>query len=72
MNLNIKSVFFCLRQRRNTLSRKAMAARLSIRVNALLPGRDPCAFLYRIKSGVMGVTRLMANEWAKHNINLMR
>ena len=22
------------------------------------------------KSGVMGVTRLMANEWAKHNINV--
>lgn len=30
MNLNIKSVFFMFRQRRNTLSRKAMAARLSI------------------------------------------
>ena len=22
------------------------------------------------KSGVMGITRLMANEWAKHNINI--
>ena len=22
------------------------------------------------KSGVMGITRLMANEWAKHNINV--
>lgn len=33
-------------------------------------GAGSCAFLYRIKSGVMGVTRLMANEWAKHNINV--
>lgn len=47
-----------------------MAARLSISRQCSPSVVDPCAFLYRIKSGVMGVTRLMANEWAKHNINV--
>lgn len=31
---------------------------------------DPRAVVYRIQSAVMGVTRLLANEWAKHNINV--
>ncbi|WP_230852804.1 SDR family NAD(P)-dependent oxidoreductase, partial [Citrobacter amalonaticus] len=34
---------------------------------ALIQPHEPGA---TTKSGVMGVTRLMANEWAKHNINV--
>lgn len=40
------------------------------RVNALLPWRIRVPSYTASKSGVMGVTRLMANEWAKHNINV--
>ncbi len=49
-----------------------MAQDYQYRVNALLPGRDPCAFYTASKSGVMGVTRLMANEWANTTLMLMR
>ncbi|MFP1453999.1 SDR family NAD(P)-dependent oxidoreductase [Escherichia coli] len=70
MNLNIKHSS-CLRQRRNTLSRKAMAARLSIsRQCSSYEGGIRVPSYTASKSGVMGVTRLMANEWAKHNINV--
>lgn len=40
------------------------------RVNALLRGGIRVPSYTASKSGVMGVTRLMANEWAKHNINV--
>lgn len=50
MNLNIKSVFFMSQAAwRNTSSRKAMAARLSISRQCSPSVADPCAFLYRIK-----------------------
>ena len=32
--------------------------------------RHPRALLYRLKSGVLGITRLLANEWAAHGINV--
>ncbi len=50
MNLNIKSVFFMSQAAAKTLYRaRQWRQDYQYRVNALLPGRDPCAFLYRIK-----------------------
>ena len=69
MNLNIKSVFLCPVRRRNTLSPGAAAGR-SLTSPPCCRSGDPRAVVYRIQSAVMGVTRLLANEWAKHNINV--
>lgn len=71
MNLNIKSVFFMSQAAAKHFIAQGNGGKI-INIASMLSfeGRDPCAFLYRIKSGVMGVTRLMANEWAKHNINV--
>lgn len=71
MNLNIKSVFFMSRAAAKHFIARGKAARSSI-----LP---PCSLSrggIRVpsytasKSAVMGVTRLLANEWAQHNINV--
>lgn len=55
MNLNIKSVFFM-----SQAAAKHFIAQGRIRVPSYTAS----------KSAVMGVTRLLANEWAKHNINV--
>ena len=57
MNLNIKSVFFMS---------QAAAKHFIAQGNGGIRVPSYTAS----KSGVMGVTRLMANEWAKHNINV--
>ncbi len=72
MNLNIKSVFFmsqaaaktfyCPGQRRQKFIN--IASMLSFQGGIRVPSYTAS------KSGVMGITRLMANEWAKHNINV--
>lgn len=50
MNLNIKSVFFMSQAAAKHFYRaRQWRQDYQYRVNALLPGRDPCAFLYRIK-----------------------
>ncbi|MCY0627676.1 SDR family NAD(P)-dependent oxidoreductase [Klebsiella pneumoniae] len=70
MNLNIKSVFLCPRRRRNTLSPRAAAGR-SLTSPPCCRSRGIRVPSYTAsKSAVMGVTRLLANEWAKHNINV--
>ena len=70
MNLNIKSVFFMSRRLRSTsLLREGgkiinIASMLSFRGGIRVPSYTAS------KSAVMGVTRLLANEWAQHNINV--
>mgnify|MGYP002700004049 CR=1 FL=1 len=50
MNLNIKSVFFMSQAAaKHFIAQRQWRQDYQYRVNALLPGRDPCAFLYRIK-----------------------
>ncbi len=50
MNLNIKSVFFMSQAAAKHFIAQGNGGKdYQYRVNALLPGRDPCAFLYRIK-----------------------
>ncbi|MBD3704403.1 2-dehydro-3-deoxy-D-gluconate 5-dehydrogenase KduD [Klebsiella pneumoniae] len=72
MNLNIKSVFFYVPCGGETLYRPRAAAGRSLT-------SPPCCrsvggirvpSYTASKSAVMGVTRLLANEWAKHNINV--
>ncbi len=70
MNLNIKSVFFMSQAAAKHFIAQGNGGKIINIASMLSFVADPCAFLYRIKSGVMGVTRLMANEWAKHNINV--
>ncbi|XNM47694.1 SDR family NAD(P)-dependent oxidoreductase [Escherichia coli] len=70
MNLNIKSVFFMSKAAANTLSRKAMARFSISRQCFSFQGGIHVPSYTASKAGVMGVTRLMANEWAKHNINV--
>lgn len=70
MNLNIKSVFFMSRAAAKHFIAQAAAGRSLT--------SPPCCRSVGIrvpsytasKSAVMGVTRLLANEWAKHNINV--
>ncbi|XPE54042.1 SDR family NAD(P)-dependent oxidoreductase [Shigella flexneri] len=70
MNLNIKSVFFMTQAAAKHFIAQGTGARLSISRQCSPSRRDSCAFYTASKSGVMGVTRLMANEWAKHNISV--
>lgn len=70
MNLNIKSVFFMSQAAAKHFIAQGNGGKI-INIASMLSFRGgSVCLLYRIKSGVMGVTRLMANEWAKHNINV--
>ena len=71
MNINLKTVFFfsqaVARQfiRQNTGGKIInVASMLSFQGGIRVPSYTAS------KSGVMGITRLMANEWAKYNINV--
>jgi 2-deoxy-D-gluconate 3-dehydrogenase len=71
MNINLKTVFFfsqaVARQfiRQNTGGKIiSVASMLSFQGGIRVPSYTAS------KSGVMGITRLMANEWAKYNINV--
>jgi 2-deoxy-D-gluconate 3-dehydrogenase len=71
MNINLRTVFFfsqaVARQfiRQNTGGKIiSVASMLSFQGGIRVPSYTAS------KSGVMGITRLMANEWAKYNINV--
>ncbi|AOY77644.1 2-dehydro-3-deoxy-D-gluconate 5-dehydrogenase KduD [Clostridium formicaceticum] len=71
MNINIKTVFFLSQAvakqfiEQNTGGKIVnVASMLSFQGGIRVPSYTAS------KSGVMGITRLMANEWAKHNINV--
>jgi 2-deoxy-D-gluconate 3-dehydrogenase len=71
MNINIKTLFFlCQAAARQFIKQKTggnivnVASMLSFQGGIRVPSYTAS------KSGVMGVTRLMANEWARHNINV--
>ena len=70
MNLNIKSVFFMSQAAAKHFIAQEKAARSLTSPRCSPSGRHPRAVLYGVKSAVMGVTRLLANEWAQHNINV--
>lgn len=70
MNLNIKSVFFMSQAAAKHFIAQAAAGR-SLTSPPCCRSRGIRVPSYTAsKSAVMGVTRLLANEWAKHNINV--
>lgn len=71
MNVNLKTVFF-LSQAVAKLFIKQETGGKIINIASMLSfqGGIRVPSYTASKSGVMGITRLMANEWAKHNINV--
>ena len=71
MNINIKSLFFLSQAVAKQLISQGEGGKI-INVASMLSfqGGIRVPSYTASKSGVMGVTRLMANEWAKHGINV--
>ena len=70
MNINIKTVFFFSQAVAKQYIAQGTGGKI-INIASMLSyqGGIRVPSYTASKSGVMGVTRLMANEWAKHNIN---
>ncbi|ACS85822.1 MULTISPECIES: 2-dehydro-3-deoxy-D-gluconate 5-dehydrogenase KduD [Musicola] len=71
MNLNIKSVFFMSQTVARQFIKQGTGGKI-INIASMLSfqGGIRVPSYTASKSAVMGITRLMANEWAKHNINV--
>ncbi|WP_409307697.1 2-dehydro-3-deoxy-D-gluconate 5-dehydrogenase KduD [Pectobacterium sp. B1J-3] len=71
MNLNIKSVFFMSQTVARQFIKQGNGGKI-INIASMLSfqGGIRVPSYTASKSAVMGVTRLLANEWAKHNINV--
>lgn len=70
MNINIKTVFFFSQAAAKQFRKQDTPGKI-INIASMLSfqGGIRVPSYTASKSGVMGVTRLMANEWAKYNIN---
>ncbi|MCX7842748.1 MAG: 2-dehydro-3-deoxy-D-gluconate 5-dehydrogenase KduD [Clostridia bacterium] len=70
MNINIKTVFFFSQAVARQYIKQGTGGKI-INVASMLSfqGGIRVPSYTASKSGVMGITRLMANEWAKHGIN---
>lgn len=70
MNINIKTLFFFSQAVAKQFMKQESPGKI-INIASMLSfqGGIRVPSYTASKSGVMGVTRLMANEWAKHNIN---
>jgi 2-deoxy-D-gluconate 3-dehydrogenase len=71
MNLNIKTLFFLSQAAARQFIKQGTRGKI-INVASMLSfqGGIRVPSYTASKSGVMGLTRLMANEWAKQNINI--
>ena len=71
MNINIKSVFFMSQAVAKQFMIQGTGGKI-INIASMLSfqGGIRVPSYTASKSGVTGITRLMANEWAKHNINV--
>ena len=71
MNINIKSVFFLAQAAAKQFLAQGEGGKI-VNVASMLSfqGGIRVPSYTASKSGVMGITRLLANEWAKHNINV--
>lgn len=71
MNINIKTVFFLSQAVAKQYIKQGTGGKI-INIASMLSfqGGIRVPSYTASKSGVMGITRLMANEWAKHNINV--
>jgi len=71
MNLNIKTLFFLSQAAaRQFIKQDTRGKIINIASMLSFQGGIRVPSYTASKSGVMGVTRLMANEWAKHKINV--
>jgi 2-deoxy-D-gluconate 3-dehydrogenase len=71
MNLNIKALFFLSQgAARQFMKQKSRGKIINVASMLSFQGGIRVPSYTASKSGVMGVTRLMANEWAKSNINV--
>lgn len=71
MNINIKSVFFFCQAAAKQFIKQGTGGKI-INIASMLSfqGGIRVPSYTASKSGIMGITRLMANEWAKNNINV--
>lgn len=71
MNINIKTVFFFSQAVAKQYIKQGTGGKV-INIASMLSfqGGIRVPSYTASKSGVMGITRAMANEWAKHNINV--
>jgi 2-deoxy-D-gluconate 3-dehydrogenase len=71
MNLNVKTVFFFSQAAAKQFIKQGSGGKI-VNIASMLSfqGGIRVPSYTASKSGVMGITRLMANEWAKHNINV--
>ena len=71
MNVNLKTVFFFSQAVAKQFVQQATGGKI-INVASMLSfqGGIRVPSYTASKSGVMGITRLLANEWAKYNINI--
>ena len=71
MNVNLKTVFFFSQAvAKQFLKQKTGGKIINIASMLSFQGGIRVPSYTASKSGVMGITRLMANEWAKYNINI--
>ncbi|AFH62883.1 SDR family oxidoreductase [Paenibacillus caseinilyticus] len=70
LNINLKTVFFFSQAAARQYMKQGTGGKI-INVASMLSfqGGIRVPSYTASKSGVMGITRLMANEWAKHGIN---
>ena len=71
MNINLKTVFFLCQRVANEYIKQGNGGKI-INIASMLSfqGGIRVPSYTASKSGVKGITMLMANEWAKHNINV--
>ena len=71
MNLNLKTLFFFSQAVAKQFLKQGTGGKI-INIASMLSfqGGIRVPSYTASKSGVMGITRLLANEWAKHNINI--
>ena len=71
MNLNIKSVFFLSQAVARQFMKQGDGGKIIIIASMLsFQGGIRVPSYTASKSGVLGITRLLANEWAQHQINV--
>jgi len=71
MNVNIKSLFFLSQAfAKSAVARKAPGKIVNIASMLSFQGGIRVASYTASKSGVMGLTRILANEWGAHGINV--
>jgi 2-deoxy-D-gluconate 3-dehydrogenase len=71
INVNLKTVFFFSQAAaKQFLKQKTGGKIISVASLLSFQGGIRVPSYTASKSGVMGITRLMANEWAQHNINV--